>query len=213
MSKGYGKGLMPGPVYEATLKDGTTVRMSFYSESGKPIDFSRGRRLVAHCYGRPRGELGYVTSTGTRLISELKAAVWRHTCRHRDWNGESREYVECGHVWESKDMEPERCPKCGTGHGWAIKTERVDDGGVICNMLVYEPAEVIDGWVELPGGERVRDPFFSGEQPAPPRKGKSGVALVQHVLRQLDRDDSREARRAAELLRQEFCPALEGVAA
>lgn len=217
MSKNYGKGLMPGPVYEATLEDGTTARMSFYSESGKPIDFNRGRRLVAQCYGRPRDELGYVTSAGMRLVSDLKPGLWRHTCKYGEWNRDAKKYDQCGHVWECEDMDPQGCPKCGRGDFWTIKTERADENGVICQMLVYEPAEIVDGYVDIPGAGRIRDPYFSGE--AAPlvggavRKGKAGIALVQHVLRQLDRDDSHEARRAAELLRREFCPQFDGVAA
>lgn len=43
----------PAPVYCATFADGTTGRMSFWSEEGKPFDFARGRRLLAWAYGKP----------------------------------------------------------------------------------------------------------------------------------------------------------------
>ena len=37
--------LCPYPVYVAELADGTTRRMSFWQEAGKPWDFDRGRKL------------------------------------------------------------------------------------------------------------------------------------------------------------------------
>lgn len=41
------KSLWPCPVYVATFADGTTQRMSFASPASKPLDFERGRRLLA----------------------------------------------------------------------------------------------------------------------------------------------------------------------
>jgi hypothetical protein len=41
------RGVYPWPVYQATLPDGTTRRMSFWSDGRKPLDFDRGRRLIA----------------------------------------------------------------------------------------------------------------------------------------------------------------------
>lgn len=37
----------PPPVYEGTFADGSVLRMSFHQKAGKPIDFARGRRLLA----------------------------------------------------------------------------------------------------------------------------------------------------------------------
>lgn len=203
MGKHYGKGMLPGPVYEATLKDGSTARMTFYSESGKPVDFGRGRRLVAACYGRPRDELGYITSKGKRRVDEIVHTLYRHVCRARVFSDAERKYVECGHSWEDHEFAPESCPSCHGG-GYNIYGSSVCDiNGNISHLLTYPPAEVIDGWVELPSGERVRDPYFSGETlPVPAKRGKTGAALVQHVLKQLEKDDSAEARAAVAALRR-----------
>lgn len=38
----------PPPIYVATLANGATVRMSFYSRRGKPLDFERGRRVCSN---------------------------------------------------------------------------------------------------------------------------------------------------------------------
>ena len=43
------KGMWPGPVYEGHFDDGTVGRMSFWSKTGKPFDFGRGRRVVGLC--------------------------------------------------------------------------------------------------------------------------------------------------------------------
>lgn len=211
MSRKYGKGMYPPPVYEATFKDGSTARMSFYSEQGKPIDFGDGRRLLATVYGRPRDESGFVTVDGRHKLADLKNR-WEHLCRHvvpKDGGG----YESCGYSVTTDNSEaPGPCPKCGAD-GLSARFAQ-DAGARIDHLVVFPPAELVDGWVELADGTRLHDPHFSGEQPAPPpRKGKTGAALVQQVLRQLDRDDSREARRAVELLRREFWPELEGVAA
>ncbi|MCP4900090.1 MAG: hypothetical protein GY906_24230 [bacterium] len=39
------KGAWPPPVYVATLENGSTKRMAFWSQAGKPWDFERGRKL------------------------------------------------------------------------------------------------------------------------------------------------------------------------
>lgn len=50
------RGVYPQPVYEAHFSDGTTQRMSFFSEKGKPIDTERGRRLInSLCRWSPAG--------------------------------------------------------------------------------------------------------------------------------------------------------------
>jgi len=47
------RGIYPAPVYVAEFGDGTMGRASFWSPEGKPIDFERGRRVVATLYSRP----------------------------------------------------------------------------------------------------------------------------------------------------------------
>lgn len=39
------RGAWPCPVYVATLATGETVRLSFFTEAGKPVDVARGRRV------------------------------------------------------------------------------------------------------------------------------------------------------------------------
>ena len=41
----------PPPVAVARFRDGETVRMSFWSQEGKPIDAARGHRLVSWAKG------------------------------------------------------------------------------------------------------------------------------------------------------------------
>jgi hypothetical protein len=47
--------LYPFPVYVATLANGETARLSFFSPQGKPFDFARGRAAVKACWSRPEG--------------------------------------------------------------------------------------------------------------------------------------------------------------
>jgi hypothetical protein len=47
-------GIWPAPVYVGTFADGEVVRMSFWSQQGKPIDFDRGRRGVMLALGNER---------------------------------------------------------------------------------------------------------------------------------------------------------------
>lgn len=41
-------GIWPPPVYEAHYQDGSTLRMSFWTQAGKPVDATRGRALCSH---------------------------------------------------------------------------------------------------------------------------------------------------------------------
>lgn len=41
------KGLTPCAVYEAHFADGSTLRMGFYNEAGKPINYVKGARTCA----------------------------------------------------------------------------------------------------------------------------------------------------------------------
>lgn len=41
------KGIWPAPVYEATFTDFSVHRISFWSRTGKPLDFDTGRKLCS----------------------------------------------------------------------------------------------------------------------------------------------------------------------
>ena len=68
-----GKGMWPGPVYEAHFANGTIRRMSFWSQDGKPYDFARGRKVCGLASGLPLHEpwsaivAGYVERNGERV--------------------------------------------------------------------------------------------------------------------------------------------------
>lgn len=49
------KSIWPAPVYVGRFADGETVRLSFHSRAGKPLDFNRGRRIVSAVIGNERG--------------------------------------------------------------------------------------------------------------------------------------------------------------
>lgn len=48
------KGIWPPPVYVATFAGGETIRMSYWSRAGKPLDHDAGRRYVQAAIGRER---------------------------------------------------------------------------------------------------------------------------------------------------------------
>ncbi len=51
------KGRYPAPVAVVTFADGQTVRMSFWSQRGKPLDWDRAIRVCTsgyRCLNRPR---------------------------------------------------------------------------------------------------------------------------------------------------------------
>lgn len=66
--------IYPPPVYVATFADGTTCRMSFWSQAGKPFNFERGRRLCAQAIGNERARL----AAGDRYVVRFmpKLARW-----------------------------------------------------------------------------------------------------------------------------------------
>ena len=57
------KGMNPAPVYQATFQDLTWARMSFWSKTGKPIDYDRGRALL-ECVHKKRVIHGVVDIAG-----------------------------------------------------------------------------------------------------------------------------------------------------
>lgn len=59
------KAASPFPVYVATLPDGTHSRLSFYQQSGKTLDFSRGYNVTALIH-RQLPIAGYVSFQGQR---------------------------------------------------------------------------------------------------------------------------------------------------
>lgn len=72
-------GYYPAPVYVATFEDGAIGRMSFWSQAGKPIDFERGKRLLATAYARPEGESSleeaFLTLPANPSIGRVKSRV------------------------------------------------------------------------------------------------------------------------------------------
>ncbi len=58
LKRDWRNGIYPAPVYVATFPDGKTVRMSFWSRAGKPLDYDRGRRLCEHWHDTIAGEPG-----------------------------------------------------------------------------------------------------------------------------------------------------------
>lgn len=74
MAKEKFKSMWPYPVYVATFADGTTQRMSFASPAGKPIDFDRGRRLLAWACAQPH-ILSATEPAGYKLV---RANEFRH---------------------------------------------------------------------------------------------------------------------------------------
>lgn len=46
------KSYWPAPVYEGRFDGGEVIRMSFWSQEGKPVDIRRGYRLVTWAAGR-----------------------------------------------------------------------------------------------------------------------------------------------------------------
>lgn len=53
------KGQYPQPVYNAVFASGATKRMSFWSKTGKPLDWDRGRKVCQLC--RPDDPIVYGT--------------------------------------------------------------------------------------------------------------------------------------------------------
>ena len=49
-TKSRGKCRRPAPVAIARFADGRRVRMAFWSQANKPIDYARGRRIVTRAY-------------------------------------------------------------------------------------------------------------------------------------------------------------------
>ena len=58
--------LLPYPVYVATMPDGRTVRMSFFTDAAKPINFARGYN-VCLVVGRAKPTAGWVEYQGRRI--------------------------------------------------------------------------------------------------------------------------------------------------
>jgi hypothetical protein len=72
---GKGKGLLPYPVYVATLPSGKTQRLSFWSAAGKPINFAHGFN-VSMIVGRAVPVAGYVEHNGARIDDPYFAQGW-----------------------------------------------------------------------------------------------------------------------------------------
>lgn len=73
------KAMFPQPVFTARFVDGSVGSMTFFSESGKPLDLDRGRRLVEHAWARPLSDWhvtidGAVVAQGTAGDIEAKPA-------------------------------------------------------------------------------------------------------------------------------------------
>lgn len=199
------KGMLPAPVYEATFADGTTGRISFWSERGKPLDYAAGRRTAAACYARPRDENGFfradgkgpvkIGPTAPRFLDFLcvDCKPFRH---HFCLEASSEDAVE-------EIMKHATCPKCGSECVF-FENERYHRGST--KQIVYPPKEIVDGYVEV-DGERHRDPLFDPEaKPAPkPKGGKlTGIALIESTIAKLDKDQTPEGKWAASVLRNAF---------
>lgn len=85
MAKIINSGIRPSPVYEAHMSDGETVRMSFWSPKGKPIDMDAGRRTVESILLTDQSAVG---------TWERSRGYWRCLLPARDGVAISRAFVE-----------------------------------------------------------------------------------------------------------------------
>ncbi len=73
------RGVFPPPVYAATFADGKIIRMSFWSQFGKPWDIGLGRRLCKSWHRTMTGPecmiiAGYVEHDGQATQDQIGGA-------------------------------------------------------------------------------------------------------------------------------------------
>ena len=79
------KGVYPYPTYRAEFGDGTVIRMSFWSQAGKPWDFNLGRRLCEHWYHTSTGAAAEAIAGEVQQSGDIQAADPRFS----DWAEEA----------------------------------------------------------------------------------------------------------------------------
>lgn len=83
------KSIWPAPVYVARLSDGETVRMSFHSRAGKPLDFDRGRRIVSGVVGNEQGRAAAMKNEPYAVSDSIMLARYapaKLAAGHVEWN-------------------------------------------------------------------------------------------------------------------------------
>jgi hypothetical protein len=173
----------PPPVYVGLFADGETVRMSFSTRAGKPLDYERGRNVCCWAMGEerrrreqyvpPQARPGYFESVeyrnvlrhyAQRLIDDVagkRCLEWRneaiygsyHTSKFRSSGGKIPD-IRC------------RLARIYTRHLPLFRTK----------LPQPQPAtDIVDGWVEK-GDETFPDPLFAPQPSAEiidlPRKRK-----------------------------------------
>lgn len=82
--------LYPYPVYVAQFADGSTGRLSFWSDTKHPgeFDFARGRKAAAICYARPDGAPVATTNSMCRGYAPISYPPRELADGWVEWRGE-----------------------------------------------------------------------------------------------------------------------------
>lgn len=189
----------PPPVYVAQFADGSTMRMSFATPLGKPIDYARGRRLCCGIRGRETAvpmtpdDPGYFESVEYRrvlrhfaqrlvddAVAELCGTPMPITIKR------TKAYTRNGAVQlDRKGRQVWTTHRCGYTSVPLFRTPLSSDA----------PAtDIVDGWVEK-GDETFPDPYFAPEASAAVvqlpkrRKVQSDLEKALALLARLSADD------------------------
>jgi hypothetical protein len=167
--------IWPPPVYVGMFSNGETVRMSFSTRAGKPLDFERGRRIVCWIKRDQRVPL----PPNCRAILDGQRAP-----SEADGYFESVEYRKLLRHYAQKLVNAVVTDLCGSP--MPIRRKRYvagfdRDGKPIRKVALLgwgsiplfrtrlpecEPAtDIVDGWVEK-GDETFPDPFFAPQASA-----------------------------------------------
>ena len=59
---------------------------------------------------------------------EITGRVYAHKCTHFEWK-----CCACLHIWDSKDIQPSNCPKCGTTE-WSETPDNILRHNIVFNV-------------------------------------------------------------------------------
>ncbi len=181
--------IWPPPVYCAQFADGSTMRMSFATPAGKPIDYARGRHLCCAIRGREVAPYNYVAGY-------FESIEYRKVLRHYAQKLIDSAVAElCGTPMPVKRKRYYVVDMAGNRHrrvailGWgSIPLFRSS------LPSIAPAADIVDGWVEK-GDETFPDPHFAPQSTAEViqlpkrRKVQSDLDKALALLARLSIDD------------------------
>jgi len=179
----------PPPTYCALFADGSTMRMSFSTRLGKPIDYARGRRLCCSIRGREQApsapdDPGY-----------FESVAYRRVLRHYAQRLVDSAVAElCGTPMPVKRRDYLFSPYDCYEENPIMATAVLGWGSIPLFRVPLPPAaaatDIVDGWVEK-GDETYPDPHFAPQasaeiiELAPKRRARSDLEKALALLARL----------------------------